>query len=471
MIVLLDLEWIDDGDKHLTQLSALRADDEWAPLERLNILVNPGAAFYTNDKHMAFGGLDIESFKHGVSTRECIKAFVQWLIPSDEIWVWTRSNGKYLATLLKSYNLTIDNKIYRVAKSVRKALLGKEPEHLSPYQLLAKLNETPPSPEHRSANDVETMRLLFKRTNILQLISSQKLAVTEVQYSKDRRAANADIIERTGYNYIFLKGSDVFHRRDCKLCLNAKSADSILGSVYYKTAAKNRRPCKLCKPQAPEAQTANTASDESYPSLAFSSQLPASNEASNDSASSLNGQAYNCGMVMVKLVTGKTVPIREDHIIGWCRYHLHRGALNSKLLMKHNCQRKRCPFLLLNPKSPFWNALAKKEAAKAQRKEAARKKKEYEAKEKAAIDELTEKLNAHLRESESDMYIVRISREKPWVYKLYYVSDKGFADGRCYQNFYNYLSELYPRIFFLFRHIRDVDGHFVSRDEYFSRCK
>lgn len=471
MIVLLDLEWIDDGEKHLTQLSALRVDNEWTPLDRLDILVNPGAGFYANDKHMAFGGLDIESFKHGVSAKDCIKAFVQWLNPSDDIWVWARSNGKCLATLLKSYNLTIDNKIYRTAKSARKALLGKEPEQLSPYQLLFKLNETPPSPEHCSVNDVEAMRLLFKRTNISQLISTQKLAITEVQHSMDGRAVNADLIERTGYNYIFLKGSDVFHRRDCKLCLNAKSADSILGSVHYKTAAKNRRPCKLCKPQPPETQAADTLSDEVYQAIAALPQSSMCDGVSKDAAQSPSSQPHNCGIVMAKLLTGKTVPIREDHIIGWCRYHLHRGALNSKLLMKHNCQRKRCPFLIPNPKSPFWNALAKKETDKAQRKEAARKKKEYEAKEKAAIDELTEKLNAHLRESESDMYIVRISREKPWVYKLYYVSDKCFADGRCYQDFYNYLSELYPRIFFLFRHIRDVDGHFVSRDEYFSRCK
>lgn len=57
MIVLLDLEWIDDGEKHLTQLSALRVDDEWEPIDRLDILVNPGAAFCANDKHIAFGGI------------------------------------------------------------------------------------------------------------------------------------------------------------------------------------------------------------------------------------------------------------------------------------------------------------------------------------------------------------------------------------------------------------------------------
>ena len=59
------------------------------------------------------------------------------------------------------------------------------------------------------------------------------------------REQNARWVQASPYNYIYLKNSPVFHRRECRLVLNSKE---LLGSVHYRTAAKGRRPCKVCRP-------------------------------------------------------------------------------------------------------------------------------------------------------------------------------------------------------------------------------
>lgn len=70
------------------------------------------------------------------------------------------------------------------------------------------------------------------------------------------REQNARWVQASPYNYIYLKNSPVFHRRECRLVLNSKE---LLGSVHYRTAAKGRRPCKVCRPLPLSTQEALTA--------------------------------------------------------------------------------------------------------------------------------------------------------------------------------------------------------------------
>lgn len=70
------------------------------------------------------------------------------------------------------------------------------------------------------------------------------------------REQNARWVQTSPYNYIYLKNSPVFHRRECRLVLNSKE---LLGSVHYRTAAKGRRPCKVCRPLPLSTQEALTA--------------------------------------------------------------------------------------------------------------------------------------------------------------------------------------------------------------------
>ena len=52
-MVLLDLEWIDNGDKYLTQLSAIRLDDDWNIVDSFTALINPGEKQLKNENRLS----------------------------------------------------------------------------------------------------------------------------------------------------------------------------------------------------------------------------------------------------------------------------------------------------------------------------------------------------------------------------------------------------------------------------------
>ena len=54
----------------------------------------------------------------------------------------------------------------------------------------------------------------------------------------------------------------------------------------------------------------------------------------------------------------------------------------------------------------------------------------------------------------------------PRAYTVFYVSDNPFADGDRFPSFLDALRETEPQSRFRLRHIRDVDGHFVTREEF-----
>ena len=56
MVVLLDLEWIEDHGNNLTQLSAVRTDERWREVSRLDRLVRASSDCLRFRRHMAFGG-------------------------------------------------------------------------------------------------------------------------------------------------------------------------------------------------------------------------------------------------------------------------------------------------------------------------------------------------------------------------------------------------------------------------------
>ena len=69
------------------------------------------------------------------------------------------------------------------------------------------------------------------------------------------------------------------------------------------------------------------------------------------------------------------------------------------------------------------------------------------------------------------MYIVRVAKDAPSVYRIFYVLDNRFADGNRYPAFLETLKFLHPHYRINLRHIRDVDGHFVTYDEYMNRAR
>ncbi len=286
---------------------------------------------------------------------------------------------------------------------------------------------------------------------------SRNTAESRAPVSKPcQRQLNLEMIERTGYNFVYLKNSQVFHRRTCKACLAAKSTSEILGSVYYGTAAKDRRPCRLCRPEmlSADLELAENTRDKRIQEEADA-----------------KGQAAAKEIVKVKMLTGEVISIKRRNILGWCHHNMHKGALNKALLEQHDCLGKNCPYLERNSQSPFWASLAAQQAEKAARKEKVRDEKQKQAAEEEHLIQLSERWQSYLDDMDSDMFIVRVAKDAPFVYRIFYVSDNRFADGNRYPAFLETLKFLHPHYRINLRHIRDVDGHFVTYDEYMSRAR
>ena len=64
------------------------------------------------------------------------------------------------------------------------------------------------------------------------------------------------------------------------------------------------------------------------------------------------------------------------------------------------------------------------------------------------------------------LQIIRVQEERTNVFKIFYVSENSFRDGNCFPNFLSMIQEKHPRYRILMRHIQDLQGHFVTTEEY-----
>lgn len=340
MIVLLDLEWIEKNEKFLTQLSVVRTDESWNVVSSMEIFVKPGAECFKEPDHMAFGGISTDLYRAAFSEKDCMRDLDEWLESDDEIWVWAKSNKQYLADLWHRYIGGTIPRTYATAFDIRKVATRCRSEAESPYSILAFMGVNPPYLEHRASNDTEVMRQLFSRLGVQQSMYA-KTPAKMPQPARTQREKNQRTIDKSQYNYLFLKGSEVFHRRECKICMNAGSEGRILGSVHYDTAAKDHRPCKLCKP-VPFLVTAPISAAELL-----------RRERVKTGATS----KYNNEIIKAKMLGGDVIDIKRGKIVGWCHHRMHKGAVNKAILKAHDCLGKNCPYLERNCQSPYWAAL------------------------------------------------------------------------------------------------------------------
>ena len=389
MIVLLDLEWIEKSQNHLTQLSALRVDERWNPISHLDILCRVPEDCCLEPEHLAFGGYPVDRFRNAVTEEDAVLTFAEWLSEDDVIWVWAKSNKKLLQHLWNFYNIPVPlPQIKHKASRAREALFGPSRTAASLYASLAYLGEDAPLPEHRSSNDVQAMRLLFSRLENADAATQaaatiEKPATPVVKLSI--RVKNSVLVDRSLYNYNYAEGGAVFHRRSCRHCLGAKT---LLGAIYYETAARGRRPCRICRP---------------VPHLGLPKpvkQAPKKVDRPEEA-------------VETKLLGGATEYLKPSSVIGWCQCARHPGAITVQIMKEHRCLKKNCRHFQKNEDALYWKKLLSDAKKKEQKKI---EKKERKAKEKAeedALQRLRETWQAHLDTLDSDMYIVRIAREEP----------------------------------------------------------
>ncbi|MBQ9414094.1 MAG: hypothetical protein IJU16_03085 [Clostridia bacterium] len=444
MIVLLDLEWAEAGKAELTQLAAMRVSTQWEEQDRFTRLAHPSKEAL-EWAALPLGGYEKSRFKEAKSEEEVVRDLIEWLQPDDVIWTWAASNAGFLRKLWRRYEKERPcPPLYDMARTIARAFPRADSPNL--YAVVTALNIPPLSPMHRSVNSIDMMRQVM---DVMQVSPDRRARLPFLM----RRDYNRRWIEVMGsaYHYVYLAGSPVFHRSTCTACLNARSVSHIQGSVYYETAAKSRRPCRLCRPDLGERTTKKLS-------------VPQPDAAKQEWPESVEQKANE--VKNTKLLTGEYVPLKRKHVVGWCHHYIHRGALTKSLLESHDCLGKACPYFERNDMASYWEALRRK----AQEKEALKaKKREEKAKaeaEKDAMQQVVDRWQRMMDELGISIYLVRAAKSDPHSVTVFYVSPNRFADGGDYPNLYSAVKRAFPRCYVKLRHIKDMDGRFLTIEEY-----
>ena len=507
-----------NGGKRFTQLSALRTDGEWNAVDAFNEIMDPGKDCRNQTENVYLGGISPARYRRGVSAKTCVRRFENWLTPEDEIWVWTKSIRASLSELWEKYAGNSEPKV----RALKLPELTWLPD--SPYDLLQLHGEDVPLPQCRAENEVEVMRraLCLPETQCLQLLSEEPVTLRR---TLDLRLRNRTWAEHTDFTYIYLKNSPVFHRRECPLWTVAEKKSDLFGSSSYKTASKSRRPCKHCKPEPPPepvpepvdprqcnrewvlstnfnyiylknspvfhradcplwtsaknradifgSVTYETAAGTRrpckhcipMPQTVPTPEAETPKQKKKKAASTPNPQA----LLSVHMVSGDNIFIRANNIVGWCHYKLHKGCLNQPLYVSHDCSGKQCAFFEANPCSSYLKGLKNKQDKKTQANMQRKMEKEAQIKEENRLVALKELWQQHADSLKLKIMLVRVVKEGDNAYRVLYVSDNNSPDENLYGNLIKKARLANPALRITLRHVRDVDGHCVTINEFLKR--
>lgn len=319
MYVLADLEWVENQTQRIsfTQIAMVRVDENWQPVSTIHRRICPlDPSFHIWD-HMAFNGGSALDFLAAPDSPHAFGDVVNWLCTDDIICWWHPESMERFQKIVPA----IANKQLVLVGPVENRLGGRGMRNV--YRIGKNLSLARPKPQHDSRNDIEMMRrvlahLQFPRpipedvpenfyedtykqwerdqasvqgmayhahvaTNIIHKKGCPKIPsigrlkgynelskpvkkgyipcdCIKAEFRAARQERNQSTIDRAEYSFLYTPDSDVFHRRDCKVMLNAKE---IKGAVRYNTCVSaGRRPCKICKPDA--TVSAPIRSAESY---------------------------------------------------------------------------------------------------------------------------------------------------------------------------------------------------------------
>lgn len=220
----------------------------------------------------------------------------------------------------------------------------------------------------------------------------------------------------------------------------------LLGSVYYQTAAQNRRPCKLCHPDL----------------------QPIIDRPSKEHAEAETGKSE---LVKARLLGNQCVILPQTRIVGCCHNLLHPGKLTKRLMTQHDCLGKNCRHFEKYEDAGYWKECDRKKEQKRTARQLQRMKREQEAATEAILQNLAELFQSYIDDAGYAMQIVRVDAERVNRYRVFYVSEYPFADGDRFPKFLETVCFFFPDYRLNLRHIRDVDGHFVTIEEYQQRVR
>lgn len=447
MNVLIDIEWVKENEVFsITQFAAVRVTEDWKAAAVFEHLVCPKNHWVVDWEHMAYSGYAPDEFRTGVSEKTCITDFIEFLDDSDTIFCWHKDTKQVLMQKVEQFLGTplsvtcecVNEAVYTIARSKGVKARGL-------YEMADEIGITTPTPRHRSINDVAVLQ------NLLSSFGYDEKAVREAtreapKGTAERRARNADILSRVQYNYIYTPSSKVFHRPSCHLMLNAVN---IKGCIYYKSAVNGRVPCRICHPELNERQ------------------IKAKIKGERESGAS--PRLIEKKVVSARLLGDKWIEITNVKIVGYCHNLIHPGKLTRKIMEEHNCMGKNCRFFEKYAESTYWVAEENRKRQKEHRKQMQQVEKKAVRKLEEELAELKNLFQSYADDAGYSMLIVRLEKERPNRYRVFYVSDNPFADGNRFPDFLAAVKSFFPRYAIQLRHIKNVDGRFVTIDEYLSR--
>lgn len=445
--VLIDIEWVEEnGVLSITQFAAVRVTGDWRAAAIFDRLICPEKHWEVDWEHMAYSGYAPDEFRTGVSEKDCIADFIEFLDDSDTILCWQKDTkrvlmqkaGQFLGKPLPVKCECVDQAVYAAARAK-----GVEARGL--YEMADEIGITTPVPRHRSVNDAAVL------LSLLSAFGYDKMAVREAAREApkgmaDRRARNADILSRVQYNYIYTPSSKVFHRPSCHLMRNAVS---INGCIYYKTAVNGRVPCRICHPEPNERQITAKTKEGREPGA--------------------SPRPIEKKVVSARLLGDKWIEITNVKIVGYCHNLIHPGMMTRKIMEEHDCVGKNCKFFEKYAESTYWAAEEDRKRQKEHRRQKRQAEKEALRKLEDELAELKDLFQSYADDAGYAMRIVRLEKERPNRYRVFYVSENPFADGNRFPDLLDAIKFFFPQYAIQLRHIKNVDGRFVTIGEYLSR--
>ena len=140
-------------------------------------------------------------------------------------------------------------------------------------------------------------------------------------------------------------------------------------------------------------------------------------------------------------------------------------------MTQHDCLEKNCRHFEKYEDAGYWKECARKKEQKQTTKQLQRMKRAQEAATEAVLQNLAELFQSYIDDAGYAMQIVRVDTERANRYRVFYVSEYPFADGDRFPKFLETVRFFFPDYRLTLRHIRDVDGHFVTIEEYQQRVR
>ena len=174
--------------------------------------------------------------------------------------------------------------------------------------------------------------------------------------------------------------------------------------------------------------------------------------------------------IKVRLLGGEVRVLLRENVIGCCHCTTHRGSLTKMLLYKHKCLEKKCRYLERYKDRSFWAEYRKqKQPAKSEACKLRAEKKAQKRAEGSLLCGLRDSFQRYADAVGAEILVVRVEPVNRHTYRAFYVSDNPFPDWNMLSAFVEAVERVYRAHRVSLRRIRDLDGHLVTREEYYAR--